>query len=99
MVGISSGVTEYLDFRNLPALENHLIVCNPPYGIRLMVDDDMAAFYQEFGDFLKQKCKGSQAFVYFGNRELIGTVGLKASMKMPIRNGGLDGRLVWYELY
>ncbi len=88
-----------MDFRDLPAMENHLIVCNPPYGIRLMKDADMGAFYKDFGDFLKQKCKGSQAFVYFGDRELIGTVGLKASMKMPIRNGGLDGRLVWYELY
>ncbi len=87
------------DFRTLPAMENHLIVCNPPYGVRLMKGEDMGAFYKEFGDFLKQKCKGSQAFVYFGDRELIGTVGLKASMKMPIRNGGLDGRLVWYELY
>ncbi len=87
------------DFRDLPDMENHLIVCNPPYGVRLMKDEDMASFYGQFGDFLKQKCKGSQAFIYFGDRELVGTVGLKASMKMPIRNGGLDGRLVWYELY
>ncbi len=87
------------DFRDLPVMENHMIVCNPPYGVRMMNDADMGAFYKEFGDFLKQKCKGGQAFVYFGDRELVGTLGLKASMKMPIRNGGLDGRLVWYELY
>ena len=92
-------IVKTADFRDLPPMENHIIVCNPPYGVRLMKDEDMAAFYKEFGDFLKQKCKGSQAYVYFGNRELVGTLGLKASMKMPIRNGGLDGRLVWYELY
>ena len=87
------------DFRDLPDMEGRLIVCNPPYGIRLMKDEDMAAFCKDFGDFLKQKCKGSQAFIYFGDRELVKLVGLKASMKMPLRNGGLDGRLVWYELY
>jgi len=87
------------DFRDLPDMAGRLIVCNPPYGIRMMKDEDMAAFCRDFGDFLKQKCKGSQAFVYFGDRELVKSVGLKASMKMPLRNGGLDGRLVWYELY
>jgi len=87
------------DFRDLPPLKDTLIVCNPPYGIRLKADDDMGEFMGQFGDFLKQKCEGCQAFVYFGDRELIKHVGLKASMKMPLRNGGLDGRLVWYELY
>ena len=87
------------DFRDLPEMEGRLIICNPPYGIRLMKDEDMSVFFSDFGDFLKQKCKGSQAFVYFGDPEHIKLVGLKASMKMPLRNGGLDGRLVWYELY
>jgi putative N6-adenine-specific DNA methylase len=87
------------DFRDLPDMEGRLIVCNPPYGIRLLKDADLASFFKDFGDFLKQKCKGSQAFVYFGDPELIKLVGLKTSMKMPLRNGGLDGRLVWYELY
>ncbi len=87
------------DFRDLPDMEGRLIVCNPPYGIRLMKDEDMGAFMKDFGDFLKQKCKGSQAFIYFGDKELVKMVGLKTSMKMPLRNGGLDGRLVWYELY
>ena len=87
------------DFRDLPALKDTLIVCNPPYGIRLKHGEDMGAFMREFGDFLKQKCAGCQAFVYFGDRELVKQVGLKTSMKMPLRNGGLDGRLVWYKLY
>jgi len=87
------------DYRDLPELENRLIVCNPPYGIRMKKGEDMKAFCRELGDFLKQKCTGSQAFIYFGDRELVKAVGLKTSMKMPLRNGGLDGRLVWYELY
>ena len=54
---------------------------------------------KEFGDFLKQKCKGSDAFIYVGDPELVKEVGLKAAWKKPLRNGGLDGRLVKYELY
>ena len=86
------------DFRDLKGLENRVILCNPPYGIRLE-DNDLRPFYKSFGDFLKQRCKGSQAFVYFGKRELLKHMGLKPSWKKPLRNAGLDGRLVKYELY
>ncbi|MBU2500137.1 class I SAM-dependent RNA methyltransferase, partial [bacterium] len=87
------------DFRTLEPLENRIIVCNPPYGIRMKQGDDMAAFLQDFGDFLKQKCTGSEAWVYLGDPELTKLVGLKAARRIPLRNGGLDGRLVKYELY
>ncbi len=90
---------ERADFRKLPALEKHVIVTNPPYGIRMGGDENLEMFYQNFGDFLKQKCKGSVAFVYFGKREYIKKIGLKASWKKPITAGGLDGRLVKFEMY
>ena len=87
------------DFRNLPPLEKHVIVTNPPYGIRMGDDVDLAAFYRELGDFLKQKCKGSTAFIYFGERQYIKKIGLKTAWKKPIKAGGLDGRLAKYEIY
>jgi putative N6-adenine-specific DNA methylase len=87
------------DFKDISGLENMMIVCNPPYGIRLKKEDNLAKFYKEFGDFLKQRCKGSQAIIYFGNREMIKQIGLKPSWKKPMRNAGLDGRVVKYELF
>jgi len=90
---------ERADFRKLPALEGRVIVTNPPYGIRMGGDDNLEIFYKEFGDFLKQKCRGSAAFVYFGDRKYIKKIGLKTSWKKPIKAGGLDGRLAKYELY
>ena len=90
---------ERANFRNLPALEAHVIVTNPPYGIRMGRDENLEMFYKNLGDFLKQKCKISAAFVYFGDREYIKKIGLKASWKKPIKAGGLDGRLVKYEMY
>jgi putative N6-adenine-specific DNA methylase len=87
------------DFRNLPALEGHVIVTNPPYGVRLGGDENLDIFYKSLGDFLKQQCKGSTAFVYFGERRYIKKIGLKTTWKKPIKAGGLDGRLVKYQIY
>lgn len=90
---------EKADFRNLPFFENHTIVANPPYGIRMGKDKDLEIFHKDLGDFLKQKCKGSNVYIYFGERKYIRNIGLKPSWKKSIRAGGLDGRLVKYEIY
>ncbi len=88
-----------IDFQEIPAIENSVIVANPPYGIRLGQDQDLKLFHNNLGDFLKQRCQGSKAYIYFGDPEYIKHMGLKASWKIPIKAGGLDGRLVEYELY
>lgn len=87
------------DFREIKSLEKYTIITNPPYGKRLGEKSNTEKLIKEFGDFLKNRCTGSKVFVYFGNRELIKKVGLKTSMKLPLKNGGLDGRLVKYEMY
>ncbi len=88
-----------LDFRSFEGVENGVIVTNPPYGIRVGRDEDLDLLYKSLGDFLKQKCKGSTAYIYFGERLFIKKVGLKTAWKKPLKAGGLDGRLVKYELY
>jgi putative N6-adenine-specific DNA methylase len=90
---------EKADFREIPELENRIIVTNPPYGIRMGTKINLDELYKSLGDFLKQKCKGSTAFIYFGDRKFIKQIGLKPSWKIPIKTGGLDGRLVKYEMY
>ena len=56
-------------------------------------------FCKDLGDFLKQRCSGSTAYLYFGNRELIKQIGLRVSWKRPLASGGVDGRLVKLEMY
>lgn len=90
---------ETLDFRKGKGLENGVIITNPPYGIRMGERQELDLLYKSFGDFLKQKCKGSTAYIYFGERELIKKLGLRATWKKPLKSGGLDGRLVKYELF
>ncbi|MBN2415711.1 class I SAM-dependent RNA methyltransferase [bacterium] len=87
------------DFRSLDGLENRTIITNPPYGIRLKDKEQAGTLLKEFGDFLKQKCAGSTAYVYFGDREQIKRVGLKTAFKQPLRSGGLDGRLCRFDMY
>jgi putative N6-adenine-specific DNA methylase len=87
------------DFRELPDLENVTLVVNPPYGVRMGRRENVAQLIGDFGDFLKQKCTGSTAYVYVGKPELLKSVGLRTSWKKPLVNGALEGRLAKYELY
>jgi putative N6-adenine-specific DNA methylase len=87
------------DFRFVPDLGERVIVCNPPYGVRLGETAKLTSLYRELGDFLKQRCKGGSAYVFCGNRALLKHIGLRTAWKMPLKTGGLDGRLVKYELY
>jgi len=86
-------------YQKIKSIQNSVIITNPPYGLRLGSESDMAKFVKELGDFMKKQCTGSTAYLYFGNRELIKKVGLKPSWKKPLISGGLDGRLVKYSLY
>ncbi len=87
------------DVFGIDRIENAVIICNPPYGIRMKQPGGTAGFYKSLGDFLKQRCTGCTAYIYFGDRTQIGELGLKPSWKKPLSNGGLDGRLVKVALY
>ncbi len=87
------------DFHEIASLGEATIVCNPPYGIRLGSAGEAAELYREFGDFLKQRCRGSSAYVYFGDPGLIPAIGLRPAWKRPLKNGPLDGRLARFDIY
>ncbi len=87
------------DVFKIDNLTGRVLVFNPPYGIRMKQGADLSSFYKNIGDFLKQRCTGSEAFIYFGDRKYIKKIGLRSAWKKPLSNGGLDGRLVKYELY
>lgn len=87
------------DFTSLNGLENMIIVCNPPYGIRTGNKEDMQELYYSLGEFLKHKCTGSEAYIYFGERSLLKHMALRKSWKKELKNGGLDGILAKFVLY
>ena len=87
------------DVFQIDRIEGAVIVCNPPYGMRMGKKANLGDFYKRLGDFLKQRCQGSSAFIYCGERQYLKHIGLKPTWKKPLINGGLDGRLAKYELY
>lgn len=86
-------------FEKIPSVKESIIVCNPPYGIRLKKQGEAEKLIEEFGNFLKHRCTGSSAFIYLGQRELLKSVGLRPTWKKPFKLGGLDGVLAKYDLY
>lgn len=94
-----SVVVEQKGYQEIQSLENHIIVANPPYGIRLEKGKNLTAFYKKFGEFLKKRCSKSTAFIYFGEPKYIKKLPLAPAWKKPLKIGGLDGKLVKYDLF
>ncbi|MFW5955588.1 MAG: THUMP domain-containing class I SAM-dependent RNA methyltransferase [Rhodothermales bacterium] len=78
---------------------NETIITNPPYGVRMGEKQQVGEQIRRLGDFFKQRCTGSTAYLYLGDRAMIKKVGLRPKSKKPLTSGSLDGRLVAYELY
>jgi putative N6-adenine-specific DNA methylase len=76
-----------------------VVVCNPPYGIRLGDAASVKALYKSLGDTLKKRFAGFTAYILTGNPELVSSVGLKASRRIVLFNGPIECRLLRYELY
>lgn len=77
-----------------------VILCNPPYGVRMTGGEgEVAAFYKAMGEALKKRCAGWTAYILSGNPAATRHIGLKASRRIPLMNGPIDCRLLRYELY
>jgi putative N6-adenine-specific DNA methylase len=86
-------------FQHVKQFENGTLMTNPPYGIRMGEFEDVKKLYTELGDFIKQKCKGTTAFIYTGDPVLRKSIGLKTSKRVPLVNGKLEGVLVQIDSY
>ncbi len=89
------------DFEATPVAEkgNGVIMFNPEYGERLGVETELGATYSRMGDFLKNKCRGYNGYIFTGNLELAKKIRLKPSRRIEFFNATIDCRLLEYELY
>jgi len=88
------------DFTRLrPPQANGTLICNPPYGERLGDQEQLAPFYRQIGDTLKQHWTGWTAWVFTGNLSLAKKIGLKPSRRIVLYNGPIECRLLKFELY
>jgi putative N6-adenine-specific DNA methylase len=76
-----------------------IVIFNPPYGERLGASAELESIYEGIGDFMKKNCKGYWGYVFTGNQELAGKIGLKAKKKTDFLNGQIKCKLLEYELY
>lgn len=84
---------------DLPGYTDTTLLINPPYGVRIGERQAAEDLLREVGNFLKRRCTGCEAYIYVGDRKLLGAVGLRPSWKQALVNGSLDGRLAKFELY
>ncbi|MEM8637893.1 MAG: class I SAM-dependent RNA methyltransferase [Cyanobacteria bacterium P01_G01_bin.54] len=75
-----------------------ILLCNPPYGHRIGIEEELGAFYKLLGDVLKQRFTGWTAYI-LTTKVLSKYVGLQASQRTPVYNGALACTLLKYELY
>lgn len=100
----AAGVHELVKFsvsdarRFHPSAPPTAVVVNPPYGERLGEGDDLLDTWDALGNFLHAECRGAMAHVLCGNPDLPKRLGLRASKKMPVMNGGIDCRWLRYEI-
>lgn len=85
----------------VPEGQQGLFIVNPPYGERLDSRDskeDKEA-WKRLGDLMKQRYAGFRAVVLAGGASQGKHIGLKASQKIPVKNGPLEAKILVFELY
>ncbi len=80
-----------------PANEG-IIVTNPPYGVRLGEQQELAEFYPKLGDALKKNFAGWRAYILSADLRLPKLIRLAASKRTPLFNGALECRLFEYKM-
>ena len=75
-----------------------VLVANPPYGVRLGEQDELAGFYPQMGDVLKKKFAGWRAYVFTADLRLPKLIGLSPSKRTPLYNGALECRLYEFKM-
>lgn len=89
------------DFREYtPSVTPDLIITNPPHGRRLEEEDALRPLYRAMGAFLKQHCaKTGRGYVFTSSLELAKEVGLAPTKRHVLSTGGLDARLLEFEVF
>lgn len=101
----AAGVEDFIefgicDFRETPVPEGGgVVILNPEYGERMGMLGELEAVYKGIGDFFKTRCAGYTGYLFTGNMDLAKQVGLRARRRVQFFNGGIECRLLEYELY
>jgi len=77
----------------VPPASEGVLVANPPYGIRIGEDKELAALYPKMGEALKRKFAGWNTYFLTNDMRLPKLMRLTPSKRTPLFNGPLECRL------
>lgn len=80
-----------------PASEG-ILITNPPYGVRIGEQHELAEFYPKLGDVLKKKFSGWTVYIITADPLLPKLIRLTPSRRIPLFNGALECRLLEYKM-
>jgi len=84
----------HVEFTQLaPPAEQGVLVANPPYGVRIGEDEELAALYPKMAETLKRKFAGWTAYFLTNDLRMPKLMRLTPSKKTPLFNGPLECRL------
>ena len=73
--------------------DSGVLVANPPYGVRIGEDEELAALYPKMGEALKRKFAGWNTYFLTNDLRLPKLMRLTPSKRTPLFNGPLECRL------
>ncbi len=100
----NAGFADFIELKNLDSSkliihdQPGIILCNPPYGKKLGKGKDLIFLYEQIGQSLKRNFSGWEFWLLSGNPSLTKYLRMKASLKIPVSNGGLDCRWIKYHI-
>jgi putative N6-adenine-specific DNA methylase len=75
-----------------------VLVTNPPYGVRLSDEKELASFYPKLGDALKARFMGWRCHFFTADLRLAKLIGLRPQRRIPLYNGALECRLFEFSI-
>ena len=77
----------------IPPADHGVLVANPPYGVRIGEDEELAVLYPKIGEALKRKFAGWNTYFLTNDLRLPKLMRLTPSKRTPLYNGPLECRL------
>lgn len=77
----------------IPPADNGVLVANPPYGVRIGEDEELALLYPKIGEALKRRFAGWNTYFLTNDMRLPKLMRLTPSKRTPLFNGPLECRL------
>ena len=77
----------------IPPSDNGVLIANPPYGVRIGEDEELAQLYPKIGEALKRKFAGWNTYFLTNDLRLPKLMRLTPSKRTPLFNGPLECRL------